>query len=54
MLPRISADKDATSPAMAVELTEADIPGALIDEPLKALNVAALRWWLLCRGIKLK
>ena len=36
----------------SVELNYTDIPGAHLDEPLEAHNVAALRWWLLCRGIK--
>ena len=35
-----------------VELKDTDIPGAHLDEPLEAHNVAALRWWLLCRGIR--
>ena len=37
----------------SVELNDTDIPGAHLDEPFEAHNVAALRWWLLCRGIKL-
>ena len=36
----------------SVELNDTDIPGAHLDEPFEAHNVAALRWWLLCRGIK--
>jgi len=36
-----------------VGLNDTDIPGAHHDEPFEAHNVAALRWWLLCRGIKL-
>ena len=35
----------------SVELTEADIPGASLDEPLEAHHVSELKWWLLCRGI---
>ena len=35
-----------------VELNDTDIPGAHLDEPFEAHNVAALHWWLLCRGIK--
>ena len=34
-----------------VELTEEDIPGASLEEPLDNHNMAALRWWLLCHGI---
>ena len=37
-----------------VELTELDIPGAALNEPFDAHNVAALRWWLQCRGIRAK
>ena len=33
-------------------LTEEDIPGAKLTEPLELHNVAALKWWLLCRGIE--
>ena len=33
-----------------VELTEADIPGAILDEPLERHTMSALRWWLLCHG----
>jgi len=35
-----------------VELTEDDIPGAGLSEPLESHTVPALKWWLLCRGIK--
>ena len=35
-----------------VELNDTDIPEAHLSEPFEAHNVAALRWWLLCRGIK--
>ena len=30
---------------------DTDIPGAHLEEPFEAHNVAALCWWLLCRGI---
>ena len=33
------------------ELTEEDIPGAELDEPLESHAVHALRLWLLCHGI---
>ena len=36
----------------SVELSDTDIPGAHLDEPFEAHNVATLRWWLLCRGIR--
>lgn len=35
-----------------VALTAADIPGAELSEPWEKHPVAALKWWLLCRGIK--
>ena len=35
----------------SVDLTETDIPGASLEEPLDSQNVAALHWWLLCHGI---
>ena len=37
-----------------VTLTAADIPGAHLCEPYDKHTVAALRWWLLCRGIKIQ
>ena len=37
----------------SVKFNDTDIPGAHLDEPFEAHNVAALRWWLLCRSIKL-
>ena len=38
--------------AQTLELTDADIPGAHLEEPLDSHKVAALRWSLVCRGIK--
>ena len=35
-----------------VSLTAADIPGAELSDPLEKHPTAALRWWLLCRGVK--
>ena len=35
-----------------VVLSVADIPGADLREPFEKHTVAALRWWLLCRGFK--
>lgn len=35
-----------------VRLSAADIPGAELSEPFDQHTVAALRWWLLCRGMK--
>ena len=39
------------SEAVAVVLTEADIPGAHLDEPFERHTIPELRWWLLCRGV---
>lgn len=33
-------------------LSEEDIPGAKLIQPLESHNIPALRWWLLCRGIR--
>ena len=35
-------------------LYEDDIPGATLSEPLESHNIAALKWWLICHGIKAK
>ena len=35
-----------------IMLTEADIPGASLQEPLEVHNVSALKWWLLCHGVQ--
>ena len=42
-----------SEPQVIVTLTEADIPGGLLNEPLEAHNVAALKWWLFCHDLKL-
>ena len=34
------------------KLTETDIPGANLDEPLENVTVPALKWWLLCHGFQ--
>ena len=39
---------------MSVELTEEDIQGAALKEPLESHTVHALKWWLLCRGERLQ
>ena len=36
----------------SVELAEADNPGAALDKPLDMHNIANLRSWLQCHGIK--
>ena len=35
-----------------VVLSPEDIPGASLSKPYEKHTVAALRWWLLCRGVK--
>ena len=35
-----------------MDLTENDIPGAILNEPLENATVQALKWWLLCRGMQ--
>ena len=40
----------APSGQLTVELTEDDIPGAALHEPLDSHTVPALKWWLVCRG----
>ena len=42
----------ASASVSSVELTEKDIPGAVLEEPLESVTIPALRWWLLCRGIQ--
>lgn len=37
---------------MVIELTEDDVPGACLSEPLELHNTQELTWWLLCHGIK--
>ena len=34
-----------------MELSEEDIPGAVIEQPENA-SVSQLKWWLLCRGFE--
>ena len=38
----------------SVELNDTDIPGAHLEELFEAHSVAAQRWWLLCRGIRVE
>ena len=35
-----------------VKLTEEDIPGAKLDEPMEKYAIPELKWWLLCHGIR--
>ena len=43
---------DMATDDVEVTLSPADIPGAEISEPFDRHTVSDLRWWLLCRGIK--
>ena len=43
---------DSVDSSVLVELTESDIPGAVLSEPLEVHTVHALKWCLLCHGIK--
>ena len=43
--------QNSSSNFVSVDLTETDIPGASLEEPLDSQNIAALCWWLLCHGI---
>ena len=44
---RMANTSDAGSKPALVELTEDDIPGAALAEPLESHTVPALKWWLL-------
>ena len=37
---------------LELELTEDDVPGSKLEEPLESAMVPALRRWLLCHGIQ--
>ena len=50
--PQVAESMESTdNRPLVVELSEEDIPGACLSEPLESHNVQALKWWLLCRGI---
>ena len=36
-----------------VQLTEVDVPGALLEEPMDKHSIPALKRWLLCHGIEM-
>ena len=38
---------------LTIQLTEDDVEGAKLDEPLEMQNVSALKRWLLCRGVEM-
>ena len=43
---------DSVDSSVVVELTESDIPGAALSEPLEVHTVHALKWCLISHGIK--
>ena len=42
----------STDSAEDLVLSAEDIPGACLSGPYEQHTIAALRWWLLCRGFK--
>ena len=50
----VGSEVETSSEAVEeITLTAADIPRDELSEPLDKHPVAALQWWLLCRGIKI-
>ena len=47
-----ATSSEASGSSFTAVLCAADIPGAELSKPFDKHTVAALRWWLLCRGIK--
>ena len=37
---------------VVIQLSEHDIPGAFLSEPIDRHTMPELWWWLLCRGVK--
>ena len=37
---------------VVIQLSEHDIPGAFLSEPIDRHTMPELRWWLLCGGVK--
>ena len=50
---RSDGDHPASDQSMlpTVTLTESDIPGAILTEPMDRHTMPELRWWLYCRGV---
>ena len=42
----------ASGSGLVVHLTEYDVPGASLAEPIEKQSVPVLKRWLLCRGIE--
>ena len=51
LMANLGASSSAATPEPVV-LTAADIPRTELSVPYEAHPVPALKWWLLCRGIK--
>ncbi len=43
---------DPVDTGVVVELTEKNIPGAFLCEPLEIYTIPTLKWYLLCHSIK--
>ena len=43
----------AEAAGLVVRLSEDDVPGASLSEPMEKQSVPALKRWLLCRGIQM-
>ena len=52
LVPLLGCNSYSDATTTIDELTEQDIPGAALNEPLESVTNHALRWWLLCRGLK--
>ena len=44
--------RSSTTASVTVEMDEAFVPGAQLEEPLEVHRVAVLRMWLLCYGVE--
>ena len=45
-------EKSAISPdTESITLKEANVPGALLSEPVASHTIPQLRWWLFCCGV---
>ena len=55
MFPRIAMAEAGPGPslAVAVHLTEDDVRGASLVEPMEKQSIPALKRWLLCRGVEM-
>ena len=50
--PTPGTSSGADSETIPPVLTEQDIPGAALNEPMDQYTMPELRWWLLCHGIQ--